>query len=180
MTELRKIPNVGPRTEADLLAMGYTTIESLRGKTAEDLYAEECRLRGCRIDRCQLYLYRAVVYFVNTENPDPAKSRWWLWKDEFAEPSACGARCVDCDRFPAMCGGCRKIRGKVFWLAYTGESVGPIYGCCQGRVRRNCGGCAELPCHRFVKDPTVSDGENAANMKRMLENLAVYAAADVK
>ena len=180
MTELRKIPNVGPRTEADLLAMGYTTIESLRGKTAEDLYAEECRLRGCRIDRCQLYLYRAVVYFVNTENPDPAKSRWGLWKDEFAEPSACGARCVDCDRFPAMCGGCRKIRGKVFWLAYTGESVCPIYGCCQGRGRRNCGGCAELPCHRFVKDPTVSDGENAANMKRMLENLAVYAAADVK
>ena len=54
MTELRKIPNVGPRTEADLLAMGYTTIESLKGKTAEELYAEECRLRGCQIDRCQL------------------------------------------------------------------------------------------------------------------------------
>ena len=81
MTELRKIPNVGPRTEADLLAMGYTTIESLKGKTAEELYAEECRLRGCQIDRCQLYLYRAVVYFVNTENPDPAKCKWWLWKD---------------------------------------------------------------------------------------------------
>ena len=45
------------------------------------LYAEECRLRGCQIDRCQLYLYRAVVYFVNTENPDPAKCKWWLWKD---------------------------------------------------------------------------------------------------
>lgn len=60
MTELRKIPNVGPRTEADLLAMGYTTIESLKGKTAEELYAEECRLRGCQIDRCQLYLYRAA------------------------------------------------------------------------------------------------------------------------
>lgn len=81
MTELRKIPNVGPRTEADLLAMGYTTIESLKGKTAEELYAEECRLRGCQIDRCQLYLYRAVVYFVNTENPNPAKCKWWLWKD---------------------------------------------------------------------------------------------------
>lgn len=81
MTELRKIPNVGPRTEADLLAMGYTTIESLKGKTAEELYAEECRLRRCQIDRCQLYLYRAVVYFVNTENPDPAKCKWWLWKD---------------------------------------------------------------------------------------------------
>lgn len=37
--------------------------------------------RGCQIDRCQLYLYRAIVYFVNTENPDPAKCKWWLWKD---------------------------------------------------------------------------------------------------
>ena len=31
MSELRKIPNVGKATEADLIAMGYTTIESLRG-----------------------------------------------------------------------------------------------------------------------------------------------------
>ena len=111
MTELRKIPNVGPRTEADLLAMGYTTIESLKGKTAEELYAEECRLRGCQIDRCQLYLYRAVVYFVNTENPDPAKCKWWHWKGP-----ACGGsgpraqidrlgRCTPQPRMPsAKCG----------------------------------------------------------------------------
>ena len=35
MSELRKIPNVGKATEKDLIAMGYTTIESLKGKTAE-------------------------------------------------------------------------------------------------------------------------------------------------
>ena len=64
MSELRKIPNVGKTTEKDLIAMGYTTIESLKGKTAEQLYEEECALRGELIDRCQLYLYRAVEYLV--------------------------------------------------------------------------------------------------------------------
>ena len=60
MSELRKIPNVGKATEADLIAMGYTTIESLRGADPQRLYEQECALRGQTIDRCQLYLYRAV------------------------------------------------------------------------------------------------------------------------
>ena len=51
MSELRKIPNVGDTTEKDLIAMGYTSIESLKGKSADDLYREECRLRGCAVDR---------------------------------------------------------------------------------------------------------------------------------
>lgn len=76
MSELRTIPNIGACTEQDLILMGYTTIASLRGKSAEELYAEECRLRGCTLDRCQLYLYRAVEYFVNTGNPDPMKCKW--------------------------------------------------------------------------------------------------------
>ena len=114
----RKLPNVGPQTEQDLLAMGYTTIESLKGKKADDLYQEECGLRGCTIDRCQLYLYRALEYYINTEKPDTAKYKWWHWKDEYFYPSPCGARCVECPSFPKDCKGCRKIKGKVFWLIY--------------------------------------------------------------
>ena len=45
-SSLRKIPNVGSQTEQDLIAVGYTSVESLKGKKAEDLYEEECRLRG--------------------------------------------------------------------------------------------------------------------------------------
>ena len=112
MSELRTIPNIGACTEQDLILMGYTTIASLRGKSAEELYAEECRLRGCTLDRCQLYLYRAVEYFVNTGNPDPMKCKWWFWKDDFVEPSPCGAVCVECASFPLECGGCRKINLK--------------------------------------------------------------------
>ena len=44
MSELRKIPNVGKRTEEDLIAMGYATIASLRGIPAQRLYEEECAL----------------------------------------------------------------------------------------------------------------------------------------
>lgn len=168
---LREIPNVGRQTEQDLLAMGYTSIESLKGKKADELYAEECRLRGFVVDRCQLYLYRALEYYVNAKYPDIEKCRWWLWKDEFVEPSPCGAACIACEKFPGTCKGCRAIRGKVFWLSYTGGDVCPIYQCCKDRKKKNCGGCQELPCHRFVKDPTVSDAENEANLKLMLERL---------
>lgn len=66
----RKLPNVGVQTEQDLLAMGYTSIDSLNGVKADDLYQKECDLRGCSIDRCQLYLYRALEYYINSENPD--------------------------------------------------------------------------------------------------------------
>ena len=124
MSELRKIPNVGKTTEKDFIAMGYTTIESLKGKTAEQLYEEECSLRGELIDRCQLYLYRAVEYFVNSENPDLSKCPWWLWKDEFVEPSPCGAVCIKCGLFPKTCEGCRKIKGKVYWRWHAPRSFG--------------------------------------------------------
>ena len=94
MSELRRIPNVGKRTEQDLLAMGYTTIASLKGKSGEELYAEECALRGFTLDRCQLYLLRAVAYFVNAEAPAPEKCAWHLWTDDTALPSPCGAVCA--------------------------------------------------------------------------------------
>lgn len=49
-SSLRRIPNVGSQTEQDLIAMGYTSIESLKGKKAEDLYEEECSRRV--MDKC--------------------------------------------------------------------------------------------------------------------------------
>lgn len=81
MSELRKIPGVGKKTEADLTALGYTTIASLRGVDPEALYQRDCIRRGCQIDRCQLYVYRCAVYFAETEHPDPEKCKWWNWKD---------------------------------------------------------------------------------------------------
>ena len=172
MSELKKIPNVGRRTEQDLFAMGYTTIGSLKGKTGEQLYAEECALRGCTIDRCQLYLYRAVEYFVNSPAPDPQKCKWWYWKDEFVKPSPCGAVCAECGLYPSQCAGCHKIKGKVYWLQYIGAEVCPVYDCCvNDKQHENCGSCEKLPCAKFNKDPTISDEQNEANLKIMTERL---------
>ena len=172
MSELRDVPNIGKQTERDLIALGYTSVQSLKGIPAERLYAEECALRGERIDRCQLYLYRAVEYYVNSETPDVSKCPWWLWKDEFVEPSPCGAVCVECDLFPKKCSGCRKIKGKVHWLMYTGESVCGVFDCCVNvKGKKNCGECGIFPCERFVADPTISDEENRKNLFKMIGRL---------
>lgn len=171
MSELKKIPNVGKRTERDLLAMGYATIASLKGKSGEALYAEECALRGFALDRCQLYLLRAVAYWVNDPSPAREKCAWHLWKDEFALPSPCGAVCAQCASYPAHCGGCRKTEGKAPWLRYTGAERCPVYVCAAEQGRNNCGGCPALPCEKFTKDPTISEVQNAENLRKMLKNL---------
>ena len=109
MSELRKIPNVGETTEQDLIAMGYTTIESLKGKSADELYAEECALRGCTLDRCQLYLYRAVEYFVNTENPIGGIGKTNMSRCRLAGLSAWSAVC-----FPCNAPDVGRLKGKSF------------------------------------------------------------------
>ena len=80
-SELRDIPYVGERTEADLRALGFETVASLKGQDPQELYERECLLRGCKVDRCQLYLYRMIVYYADNETRDPEKLRWWYWKD---------------------------------------------------------------------------------------------------
>lgn len=171
-TDLKTIPNVGKATERDLAAMGYSCAEDLKGKRAEELYAEECALRGETLDRCQLYLLRSVEYFVNAKNPDRKKCKWWFWKDEYALPAPCGAVCAECGRFPEQCGGCRTIHGRVYWLEFTGGTQCPVYECCAEQKRlRDCGGCENLPCSRFTKDPTLSDEQNEENLKKMIGRL---------
>ncbi len=80
-TELREIPGVGKVTEQDLIEMGYTTIESLKGEDPEFLYDRHCVLKGYQVDRCQLYVFRCAVYYSENEVHDPEKLKWWYWKD---------------------------------------------------------------------------------------------------
>lgn len=80
-SELRRIPYVGEKTEADLRALGFATVASLRGQDPEVLYERECLLKACKVDRCQLYVYRMVVYYASHETHEAEKLRWWYWKD---------------------------------------------------------------------------------------------------
>lgn len=86
MGELWKIPGIGPNIKADLEAIGIHSIADLRGKDPEELYRLNCLRKGHQEDRCQLYVYRMVVYYAKTPDaktpdPYPDRLRWWLWKD---------------------------------------------------------------------------------------------------
>lgn len=80
-TDLRKIPGVGEKTERDLIEMGYKDIESLRGQDPQSIYDQHCFLKGCQVDRCQLYVFRCAVYFAENDIHEPDKLKWWNWKD---------------------------------------------------------------------------------------------------
>lgn len=80
-TDLRIIPGVGVKTEEDLIELGYTTVESLKGQNPESMYERHCAMKGYRVDRCQLYVFRCAVYYAENETHDPEKLKWWNWKD---------------------------------------------------------------------------------------------------
>ncbi len=78
---LRVIPGVGPSIESDLRELGYTSVETLRGKDPEAMYRALCRLRGGHVDRCVLYVFRCAVYFAENRVHNPELLKWWRWKD---------------------------------------------------------------------------------------------------
>ena len=80
-SELEMIPGIGKIMAADLIELGYTTVESLRNQEPEKLYDRHCELKNCRVDRCVLYVFRCAVYFASNEVIEPEKLKWWNWKD---------------------------------------------------------------------------------------------------
>lgn len=95
--------------------------------------------------------------------------------------SCCGFICSECDFYPEKCKGCSEIKGKAFWLAYTGESVCRMYDCCVNKKGlAHCGMCGELPCERFCQnDPNYSDEENEAERKVRVQRLKGLRSSDM-
>ena len=81
-TNLMTIPNVGRRTMISLMNIGITCVEDLIGASPEELYKKDCLKKGMQVDRCQLYLFRMIVYYAENEVRDPEKLKWWYWKDK--------------------------------------------------------------------------------------------------
>ena len=87
--------------------------------------------------------------------------------------SCCGMICSECEYYPAECQGCREIKGKVYWLEYTGESCCDIYECCKkSKKLKHCGHCHELPCILYeAQDPTKSEEDNQKDFLMQMKNL---------
>jgi len=81
LKDLRRIPGVGKSIAVDLWDLGLRSVEDLRGRDPEALYAALEALAGCHVDRCMLYVLRCAVYFAETPDPDPERLKWWNWKD---------------------------------------------------------------------------------------------------
>jgi hypothetical protein len=81
MNDLRKIPGIGRKMEEDLRLLDIESVEDLNGYDPELLYDKLCILKGYRVDRCVLYVFRCAVYYATEKDHDPEKLKWWNWKD---------------------------------------------------------------------------------------------------
>jgi hypothetical protein len=81
---LMQIPGIGKSIAQDLLDIGITSVDDLKGKDPEILFEESNRFAGTLQDRCLLYCFRGAVYFAETEadEREPEKLKWWNWKDK--------------------------------------------------------------------------------------------------
>jgi len=81
-SDLTKIPGIGKKMARHLINAGYSNIESLKGKTAEEIYDKDCLFQGKQVDKCSLYCYRLAVHYANNDGHlPPDKQKWWDWKD---------------------------------------------------------------------------------------------------
>lgn len=82
-TNLNRIPGVGKQIKQDLIALGYTNVESLENQNPEKLYEHLNAYKDCTVDRCMLYVFRCAVYYASTDidMQDPEKLKWWNWKN---------------------------------------------------------------------------------------------------
>ena len=78
---LEIIPGVGPSIAGDLEELGVREVADLRRREPEELYERLCALRGQKMDRCVLYVFRCAVYYASESAHDPELLKWWNWKD---------------------------------------------------------------------------------------------------
>jgi len=78
---LQHIPYVGPEIARKLRLLGINSVADLKDKSPEKMYAQLCSVMGQHVDRCVLYVFRSAVYFASNSKHEPAKLKWWNWKD---------------------------------------------------------------------------------------------------
>lgn len=84
---LEEIPGVGKRIAAVMEALGIRQVSDLVGRDPEELYRQECLLKGFQEDRCALYVWRTAVYYAEHPAPEAEKLTWWYWKDRPYPPA---------------------------------------------------------------------------------------------
>jgi hypothetical protein len=84
--KLEDIPNVGPATAADLMILGISQPQQLRGQSAALLYATLCAKTGQRHDPCVEDVLAAAIHYVDSGESFP----WWHFSA--TRKSQCGVK----------------------------------------------------------------------------------------
>jgi predicted RecB family nuclease len=79
---LQTIPGVGPSIALDLQDLGIERVPDLQDHDPQEMFDALCAMRGEKIDRCVLYVFRCAVYFATTRRRDPELLKWWNWTDD--------------------------------------------------------------------------------------------------
>lgn len=75
---LNRIPGMDLASVRDLLDLGYSQIDELRGRSPEALFEDVQNLReNTPADR--LAVFRMAVYYAETPEPDPRLLQPWRW-----------------------------------------------------------------------------------------------------
>ena len=80
-SELLQLPNVGPKTVAQMHAVGVTTIKQFLRIGPEKIYERCCEQQGYKIHRAYLYVLRAAKFWCYNKDKRDKALRWWMWKD---------------------------------------------------------------------------------------------------
>jgi hypothetical protein len=80
-SELLQLPNVGPKTIAQMNAIGITTIKQFLRVGPEKIYERCCKKQGVTIHRAFLYVLRAAMFWCYNKDKRDQALRWWMWKD---------------------------------------------------------------------------------------------------
>jgi hypothetical protein len=79
---LESIPGIGPSMARDLMDLGIHEVHDLRKRDPQEMYEVLSDLRGVKMDRCVLYVFRCAVYFAEDSRHDPELLKWWNWTDD--------------------------------------------------------------------------------------------------
>lgn len=74
-SELLSLMNVGMATYKDLQLLGIDSIEQLKEKTPDQLYASLQQITGVKQDPCVWDVFAAIIHEAQTGKKLP----WWHW-----------------------------------------------------------------------------------------------------
>ena len=78
---LQTLPGIGPSLSRCLRELGFREPSDLHGGDPEKMFVDLCEIRGEKMDRCVLYVFRCAVYASQAGDKDPELLKWWNWKE---------------------------------------------------------------------------------------------------